>query len=315
MDVAQWQERLTENFTVNGHVGGNLFEIFDKEKDCGHYFATTFHGQSVLIDAFLSFFIETMKTARQWTGSHGWPPNCPSYPYVYDYYLIMFRRFRACEILLLHGYPLDGYVLLRGLKDQAILLAGIAHNVTTLSGIFGAVNTENLTEDDFKRIMKLRRQEEGKVWGALLRKDSGLPEEVIKELSIWERMFHEEVHGFKFSLVTDVLRWLQGQGEPSIGPTPPSLNITSWSNYMNRAVEIGWLVVRLLPYLQPIENAFGEDWRQRHHILDDSFRFAEKSLSEKCTEIGEAFIKFVDDKFSFRNPFHYLEADGSGKMK
>jgi len=27
MDIAEWQERLEENFSVNGYTGGNLFEI------------------------------------------------------------------------------------------------------------------------------------------------------------------------------------------------------------------------------------------------------------------------------------------------
>ena len=59
-------------------------------------------------------------------------------------------------------------------------------------------------------------------------------------------MFHEEVHGSKFLLASELLRWLRKKGEPSIGPVP---NETSWANYMNRAVEIGWrLIVRLLPY-------------------------------------------------------------------
>lgn len=309
MDVSQWQKRLEENFTINGHVGGNLFEVFESERACGDHFIRSFYGQSVLIDSFQHFFIATLKDARKWVIANGWPKNCPSYGAIYVYYLVMFRRFRACETLLLKGYPFDGYALLRGLKEQAILLAGIVHNLTTLTAVFGAEDVQGLTEDDFKRITKLRKKEEGRVFGILLRKDSGLPQETIKELGIWERMFHEEVHGSKFSFGAELLKWSRGKGEPSIGPT---LDETSWSNYMNRAVEIGWLIVRLFPYLQPTENAFGEGWHRKHEILDDSFRCAEQSLSENCKEIGEAIMKLVDEKFSFKKPFHYLESDGSG---
>ncbi|MCL4518314.1 MAG: hypothetical protein M1587_03865 [Thaumarchaeota archaeon] len=309
--MAQWQDRLEQNFTVNGHVGGNLFEIFEQEKARGAFFATTFHGQSVLMDSFMSFFVETLKNARQWLASNGWPPNCPSYVYIYVYYVVMFRRFRACELLLLSGYPFDGYALLRGLKDLAVVLAGIAHNLTTLTKTWGATEGQTFTEENLYQVTNLRKQEENRIWSLLLRKKSGLPSEVSKELSIWERLFHEEVHGSKSSLGADVMRWLRGQGEPLIGPIVPSINDTSWSNYMNRAVEIGWLIVRLLPYLQPVENAFGEDWRRKQEILDDSFRVAEQSFSVKCKEIGEAFIGFVDAKFSFKKPFHYFEADGS----
>ncbi len=224
----------------------------------------------------------------------------------------MFRRFRACEILLLSGYPSDGYALLRGLKDLTIIVASIAHNLTTFPKTWGIKDDQILTEDNLHEITKLRKQEEGRIWNLFLRKNSGLPPEVIKEISIWERMFHEEVHGSKFSLGEDVMKWFRKEGEPSIGPTSPTLDDTSWSNYMNRAVEIGWLIVRLMPYLQPVENAFGENWHQKHELLDDSFRFAEQSLGKKCKGITEAFIKLVDEKFSFNKPFYYFEADGSG---
>jgi hypothetical protein len=313
MDVAQWQERLTQNFTVKGHVGGNLFEIFEKEKACGHYFATTFQAQSVLIDSFLSFFVETLKSARQWIASNGWPSDCPAYVYVYIYYMVIFRRFRACEILLLNGYPFDGYALLRGLKDQAIVLAGIAHNLTTLAKTWGAKDGEIYTDENAQEITNRRKKEERKIQRLILGSNSGFPLGITKELRTWEQMFDYEVHGSRFSISTDVMKWFRGQGEPSIGPAPPTVDDTSWSNYMNRAVEIGWLIVCLLPYLQPIENAFGEEWHRKHEILGDSFRFMEQSTSKNFNELGEAFIKLVDDKFSFKKPFYYFEADGSGK--
>lgn len=311
MNVEQWQRRLEENFTTKGAIGGNLFDVLDREKACRESFFQIFHGQAVLSESFQSFFVETLKTVRQWIASNGWPPACPNYVFIYVYYWVMFRRFRACEILLLSGYPFDGYALLRGLKDQTIVLAGIAHNLTTLTRTWGAMDGQTLTEDDFDGLTNRRIQEDKKIWRLLLRKDSGLPDEVIKELFIWERMFHEEVHGSKFSLGADVMRWSRGQGEPSIGPTLPAPNNTSWSNYMNRATEVGWLIVRLLPYLQPVENAFGQDWHRKREILDDSFRYAERELSNLGKQIGAAFIKFVDEKFSFRKPFYYVEADGS----
>ncbi len=47
-------------------------------------------------------------------------------------------------------------------KIKPILLAGIAHNLTTLTSAYGAVDVQGLTEDDFTQITKLRKQEEGK---------------------------------------------------------------------------------------------------------------------------------------------------------
>ena len=154
----------------------------NSEQKCERYFIDSFHGQSVLVDSFQSFFIETLQSTRKWVANNGWPANCPNYGAIYVYYVVMFRRLRACEILLLKGYPFDGYALLRGLKDQAILLAGIAHNLTTLTSAYGAVDVQGLTEDDFTQITKLRKQEEGKVWKLLLRKESGLPQEIDQRI-------------------------------------------------------------------------------------------------------------------------------------
>ena len=152
MDIAKWQKRLENNFTVNGIVGGNLLDIFDQEKACGKYFANTFHGQCVLIDSFQSFYVETIKKSNYWVSSKGWPQDCENYPLILVYYIIAFRSFRACENLLQKGYPLDGYALLRDLKDRCIFLAGIAHNITTFPAIFGSKGIENPTIESWPKI-------------------------------------------------------------------------------------------------------------------------------------------------------------------
>jgi len=303
MDVTEWQKRLEDNFTINGIVGGNMFEVFNLENACGKYFAETFHGQSVLIDSFQSFFIETLKYALKWVVDHGLPKGCENYYLILLYYLIIFRSFRACETLLLKGYPLDGYSLLRDLKDRAILLAGIVHNITTITSLFGLAGFNTPIDEQWAKVKKIRKAEENRVFNKIIRKDSALPSETIKELEQWEQLFHEEVHGSKFSFVTELKDWVLDKRGLSIGPTPKEYPMAM---YMNRATEIAWLFVRLFPYLKPIENAFGTEWDMKHEILDDSFRLAQQGLSKLGIKIGDAFIKFVDLKFSFKKPFYYF---------
>ncbi len=91
----------------------------------------------------------------------------------------------------------------------------------------------------------------------------------------------------------------------------PTFHEQAFSVYMSLSAELGWLILRLLPYLQKDENAFGEGWRVKYAVLDDSFRFMVRGLTEIGKKFGEAFITLVDEKFSFRQPFHYFEADGS----
>lgn len=309
MKVAEWQKRLGDNFSVNGTVGGNLLEILDLERACGQHFTQTCHGQDVLMHSFQGFYIETIENARDWIAEHGWPKDYPNYALTLLYYVITFRSFRSCEILLLNGYPLDGYGLLRDLKDRAIFLAAIAHNVTTLPLILGYGGSGSLKDyGDWKRRTKERQKEKARVTNRMIRKDSGLPGEVIKVLGKWEQLFHEEVHGAQLSLCTELEQWMQGKVLLSIGPTPKKLSITM---YMNRASEIAWLLLRSLPYLQVEDNAFGDRWQEKHKILDDSFLYMQKGLSGLGKEIGDAFITLVEKKFSFDETFYYFEADGS----
>ena len=143
----------------------------------------------------------------------------------------------------------------------------------------------------------------------MIRKNSGLPDDTIVELRRWEQLFHMEVHGSTFSFTKELLDWVQGKAALSLGPTPKE---DSMAIYMNRACEVGWLLVRLLPYLQPEKNAFGDIWLDKQQILDDSFRYMEQALSKLGKKIGDAFIRFVEEKFTFSEPFFYFEADGTG---
>lgn len=308
MNTAEWQKRLEDNFTINGTVGGNLFEIFDSENKCSEYFINTFHGQDILIKSFQSFFKETIDSAFSWIAKHGWPKDCPNYPTILLYYIILFRSYRACECLLSKGYPLDGYALLRDLKDRAIFLAGIAHNITSFSLIHGYEGTRTATKEDWIKIKTQRKQEECRVLNIMLRENSELPDHIRSELKFWEDLFHEEVHGSKLSFFQELGSWINHK-IISIGPSPSEL---STAMYMNRSAEIGWLIVKLLPYLQPTENAFGASWRGKFIVLDKSFRYMIQGLSRSGKKIADAVIFLVDAKFSFSETFHYFEADGKG---
>src|SRR3990172_8864508 len=104
MDVAEWQKRLEQNFSVGGYTGGYLFEIIDLENNSETFYANTFHGQLILIDSFQNFYIETVRTTYNLISAHGWPKDSPYYASILLYYVMNFRSFRACENLLLKGY-------------------------------------------------------------------------------------------------------------------------------------------------------------------------------------------------------------------
>ncbi len=315
MNVKEWQKRLENTFSFNDVVGGQLQGIFQCEREYGEYVAKTFYGQSALIHSLQGFLIESINESTDFVNKYGRPKNCDYYSSTIIYFITMFRRIRACEILLLNGYPLDGYALLRDLKDRVIFLAAIAHNLTTWNALLGygqdvpaPTSYENkLTKAEQQLMIKNAKKEERRLLDLIIRNKSGLDQQTRKELGIWEKMFNYEIHGAKLSFFTELGDWAIKGNSLSIGPTP---KIGPLCMYMNRICEVGWLVTRLLPYLQPVANAFGKGWQKRWEILDDSFLYMQQGLG-RTKKIGDAFITFVNHKFRFRNPFCYSEPDGT----
>jgi hypothetical protein len=292
---------------VNGVVGGHLSDVLDRERAVGEQVVSTFRGQNTLIDSFQSFFIETLHLALQRVLECSWPSSPSNYPLAFAYFRILFRRYRACEVLFYKGYPLDGYSLLRDIKDRTFLLAGVAHNMTTFPDIMGELPPLSDKREWKKKSTRARKDAENRISRRLLGVDSGLPPDILAEIGLWDELFHEEVHGGKLSLVHELQYLTSGVAMP-IGPT---LHEQAFAVYMNRSSELGWLILRLLPYLQMADGAFGEEWKRKQTILDDSFRFMAHGLTRIGKRIGEAFIAFVDQKFSFKEPFYYVDADGS----
>jgi hypothetical protein len=151
MTIAEWQKQLADTFTVNGLIGGDLQSVFRAEDNVGHHLIKTFHGQNVLLDSFHSFFVETLRSAIDHVDWHGWPQDRINYPIAMAYFVNLFRRCRACEILYIKGYPLDGYALMRDIKDRAFMLAGVAQNRIKLTAIIGAVDNPTADREEYKK--------------------------------------------------------------------------------------------------------------------------------------------------------------------
>ncbi len=304
--------RLTDAFTVNGVIGGLLQGVHEDEEHAGNRLVEQFRGQHVLMDSFLAFFVETLGLVRHDVAVNGWPKDTKNYAVAWAYYSNLFRRFRACEILSMKGYPLDAYSLMRDIKDRAFLLAGVAHGITTFPTIIGAPEISSPTDRNEygKKGTKLRRDVEQTVTHFLIGKHSGLSPNIRQELALWDGLFHHEVHGGTISLTTELATLARGEA-PNTGPTIDPVSIAL---YMNRSAEIGWFLLRLLPYLQVAENSFGNEWHAKDAILDESFRFMLELLGTLGKSIGDALIVLVDEKFTFRPPLHYREVGGAAPL-
>jgi hypothetical protein len=93
---------------------------------------------------------------------------------------------------------------------------------------------------------------------------------------------------------------------PNLGP---STTEQGYAVYQNRSAEIGWMIVRLLPFLQPYENAFGDEWTRKRKVLDNGFRFmSEQMASALQKRIGSSFVELMEKKFTFPDSLHYFES-------
>ncbi|GBE17320.1 hypothetical protein BMS3Abin15_01161 [bacterium BMS3Abin15] len=131
MNVSEWQKRLEDTFSKNGVIGPRLLDILNQELDYGNYVVNTFHGYSVLQDCFFDFLIESIQRANQYIHENGIPKEAEYYRPTLLSHIANFRNFRAAENLLMKGYPLDGYALLRDLKDRSVYQSAIMHGITS----------------------------------------------------------------------------------------------------------------------------------------------------------------------------------------
>jgi len=70
--------------------------------------------------------------------------------------------------------------------------------------------------------------------------------------------------------------------------------------FMNRFCEVGWMLHRIVPMLQPPDAALSAAWVDKWQILDESFEQAVHSLTEQCGKaIGAAIVELVKSKFPF----------------
>ena len=304
MNVSEWQRRLEKIFSIDGIVGRRLFEVLDAEKAYGIHIDETYHGHLYLTNSFFDFYIETIQKAVEWTRQHGWPNNLRYYSYSVLYSITNFKSFRAADTLFMNGYPYDGYSLLRDLKDRAIFLGAVIHKFTNFSLLMGVEGIEPISRENMKTIIAKRRREETRIHDLMIGKKSGLRPEIVAQLERWEKLFNEEVHGSKFTLAEVGMEWMKGAGALHLEPMPIE---SGMAMYMTHASEVGWLLTRTLPFLQPEVNAFGEDWKSKYDVLDESFRFMIQSLQKLGKEIATSFIYFVDNKFSFPVGLHYSE--------
>ena len=264
----------------------------------------------MLIDSFFDFYIDTLMLAAQGALYGQLPKDDQTYAIIYLSYFTTFRNLRAAETLKNHGYPLDGFALLRDLKDRSIYLGAVVGGLVSIHELHGYNSTEEQPEkwtDEYRERMRNRQK---KVQSGAMKKmvgaQSGLDAGDIDELEKWRDMFHEEVHGSLFTYIEDLRVLFREKRLPSFAPEPHRENFDI-SMFINRAIEIGWMLLRSMPFLQLEARAFGKEWVEKWQLLDAAFRLQEEGLGELGKPIAYSFIRLMDAKFAFTPDTAYVE--------
>jgi hypothetical protein len=89
-----------------------------------------------------------------------------------------------------------------------------------------------------------------------------------------------------------------------LGPSSDELNEAM---YMNRCTEIGWMILRLLPFMRRAETPKDEVWDRKWKLLDDSFKMMVDGLGGLGKKIAPAFTELIGVRFNFDPSVYYFE--------
>jgi hypothetical protein len=297
-------QKLRDAFSDGGIVGPGLLGIHMREEEREAVLCDSFRGYRLLHQCFLAFLHDSLQLANS-IAPEARPP--------YDWYRPLlvflgttFSRARAAEILYLHGYALEGFALLRDLKDRAVLLAGVLHGATTIPLVLGFEPDGSLGESgDYwaanRQMTKRRRSVHREVFAFMLTRD--LPGEVAGHLRRWADLFHYEVHMSLHSLVHEGLAPYRSSGQLRLGPNESQLAIEM---YMNRSLEVCWALLRVLPIVQKAPKSHGPQWCAKWELLDRNLGAAVSSVPELATDIGPSLLRWFDLKLPFNPSSSFL---------
>lgn len=303
MKISEWQRRLEKNFLENSSEF--YIEIELPEMQFEEFIESNFIGFKVMALSSLVFFHETLRIVlSQFLKDNNTPHKY--YTPVLVQYIANFKNLRATYILFEKGYPFDGFALLRDLSERAIFYAAAGNKYITIPDLFGHIgldeNLENITDEQRDQIQNKIKETGKKAVKELLGNFRQNYKQFYDELEILRDLFNREVHSSKLTYANQLIPWVKGMRSPSLGPIDDDED-QGLIMYMNRFAEIGWMHHRLLPLLQFNNNSFDTDWKDKWIIIDESFHFLVKSLSESGLLIADAIIKLLDTEFNF-NPSH-----------
>lgn len=288
----EFVKRLEAISESDGIPYGRAHLLFDEEQK--HQQAILqYEGYLALSDAFKCFFLETVELINMVSRPKVTVPLSEFYGIFVPRLTHGFQSLCGAERVAICGYPYHAYTLLRNTFDNLILTSAALQKITDFYSIEGITPGKLL---DIAAVKKLRKDTEFVVRRKMTGGDSGLKRDTRDELAKWDALFDFEIHGARLSL-TGAQKWMMGQ-EPL--PVLPRFEEMQFVMFLNRYCEVGWMVHRLTPAIQPSGVLLPAAWMEKWRILDDSFEITVYSLTQQLEKkIGAAIVELVKAKFPF----------------
>jgi len=299
IDPEAFQKDLESISNCHGIPFGRLEEYWQAETDHVYSMRSSNAGTLLLIRAFQSMFLEAVELTNVNSIQSTASPSLPFFTRFLPKFVHVFHQLCASELAATHGYPLPAYTILRNVFDQLVLLAASMLRLTDLNKADGYDPNIEYSPNSAKT---LGIKNERAVRRKMLGKESGLSNETVNHLKIWDALFDFEVHGARLSLTT-AIDWINGNGALQVYPHYNSSSVTTYSN---RVCEICWMAHRLLPLIQHSALHFPAEWKAKWRLLDSRFEDQVRHFAnEQVDKVGLGIIELVMMKFPFNESTLY----------
>ena len=305
IDPDAFQRDLEAVAEFNGVPFGRVECYWQAESEHVHEMRSQNSGTLLLFRALQSLFLETVELFNAFSTCGSGGPELTFYTRFVPRLVHTFQQLCASELAATHGYPMPAYTILRNTFDHLILISAAMQSLTDFFKIEGSDPHLRLSLNEAR---KLRVATERDVRKKMTGKESGLSENTITKLRLWDALFDFEVHGAKLSFAT-AIGWVQGNAPLHVYP---KYQVDAVSMYSNRLCEVAWMAHRLLPLLQHSALRFPPDWGANWRMVDGRFEDQVRHFAgQQHEKVGLAIIELVSAKFPFSgNSLYPLEGLG-----
>ncbi|HTW39042.1 MAG TPA: hypothetical protein VMD49_10780 [Steroidobacteraceae bacterium] len=288
---AEFVNRLTSAFEERGRPFALLRLLQEAEAEHSDH-ALPYKGYWAISNALKCLFLETTALVNDYRSKPG--VLMPEYYALFVPKLVHnFSTICAAEHAAALGYPMQGFTLLRNVFDQSVLTSAAAQGMVGFYSLEGVMPGTPL---DPRQAKRLKKQTEFEVRRKFTGDDCGLSAETRAELDVLDALYDYETHGGQVSLA-DAMPWMNGQEGLRVVPEFKERRMAA---FFNRANECQWMLHRLLPFTQAVNSPFPETWGSKWRLLDESFHYIVRSLTDQLGKrIGAAIVEFVEAKFPF----------------